>query len=178
MRHEFLYDSVTAETNLYWKPNASDDNLTPLFVFPVFSAVFLIPWSLIVAKLLTLPQKMSVDQEVEERLALREEVNRDYEWLMSNSFKKEVSVQIQVLVLLLPMLILVGYTPVAAFTKLACTTATHLEGEAEAEIRFRSLAEREKPDTILTILKELYGSSFSFVSLQKQFFDNRKMESL
>ena len=52
----------------------------------------------------------------------------------------------------------------------------HLEGEAKAEIRFRSLAEREQPDTILSILKELYGSSSSFVSLQKQFFDRKQKE--
>lgn len=38
-----------------------------------------------------------------------------------------------------------------------------LEGEVKPEIRFRSLAERENPDTILTI------SSFFFVSLHKQF---------
>ena len=52
----------------------------------------------------------------------------------------------------------------------------HLEGEAKAEIRFRSLAEREQPNTILTILKELYGSTSSFVSLQKQFFDRKQKE--
>ena len=52
----------------------------------------------------------------------------------------------------------------------------HLEGEAKAEIRFRSLAEREQPDTILDILKELYGSSSSFVSLQKMFFDRKQKE--
>lgn len=51
-----------------------------------------------------------------------------------------------------------------------------MEAEAKAEIRFRSLAERVNPDTILTILKGLYGSSSSFVSLQKQFFDRKEKE--
>lgn len=52
----------------------------------------------------------------------------------------------------------------------------HLEGEAKAEIRFRSLTERENPDTILRILKELYGSSSSFVSLQRRFLiANKRM---
>lgn len=55
----------------------------------------------------------------------------------------------------------------------------HSEGEAKAEIRFRSLAERENPDTILTIWKGLYGSSSFFVSLQKQFLnENGKMEGV
>lgn len=52
----------------------------------------------------------------------------------------------------------------------------HLEGEAKAEIRFRPLAERENPDTILKILKEVYGSSSSFVSLQRQFFDRKQKD--
>lgn len=52
----------------------------------------------------------------------------------------------------------------------------HLEGEAKAEIRFRSLTERENPDTILRILKEVYGSSSSFVSLQRQFFDRKQKD--
>jgi len=49
--------------------------------------------------------------------------------------------------------------------------------EAKVEIRFRSLAEREDPDKILTILKELYLFLYvSFVSLQKQFFDRKQKD--
>lgn len=33
----------------------------------------------------------------------------------------------------------------------------HLEGEARDEIKYRSTAEREDPDSILAILQELYG---------------------
>lgn len=50
----------------------------------------------------------------------------------------------------------------------------HLEGEAKAEIRFCSLTDRENPEVVLQILKELYGSSSSFVGLQKQFFERKK----
>ncbi len=50
----------------------------------------------------------------------------------------------------------------------------HLKGEAKAEIRFRNLTDRENPEVVLQILKELYGSSFSFVGLQKQFFKRKQ----
>lgn len=54
----------------------------------------------------------------------------------------------------------------------------HLEGEAKAKIRFRFLIDRENPEVILQILKELYGSSSSFASLQKLFLiESKKMES-
>ncbi len=49
----------------------------------------------------------------------------------------------------------------------------HLKGEAKAEIRFRYLA---NPEVVLEILKELYGSSFSFVGLQKQFFKRKQKD--
>lgn len=52
----------------------------------------------------------------------------------------------------------------------------HLEGEAKADIRFRSLTDREKPETLKKNLKELYGSSSSFVGLQKQLFERKQKE--
>lgn len=54
----------------------------------------------------------------------------------------------------------------------------HLEGEAKAAIRFRSFAERENPDTILTILKGLYGSSSLLACKNSFLIGNRKMASL
>jgi len=36
--------------------------------------------------------------------------------------------------------------------------------------------EQENPDTILKILKEVYGSSSSFVSLHRQFFDRKQKD--
>lgn len=61
----------------------------------------------------------------------------------------------------------------------------HLEGEAKAEIRFRSLTDREISEVVLQILKELlvekfkeklYGSSSSFVGLQKLFFKRKQKD--
>lgn len=52
----------------------------------------------------------------------------------------------------------------------------HLEGEAKAEIRFRSLTDRENPEVVLQIFKELHGSSFFFVGLQKQFFERKQKD--
>ncbi|KAI3361878.1 hypothetical protein L3Q82_002197 [Scortum barcoo] len=50
------------------------------------------------------------------------------------------------------------------------------EGEASDEIKYRSSAEREDPDKILAILRELYGCSDSFVVLQEAFFSRRQQE--
>lgn len=52
-----------------------------------------------------------------------------------------------------------------------------MEGEAKAEIRFCSLTDRENPEVVLQILKELYGSSSSFVGLQKQFFERKQKDN-
>ncbi|GAA6218526.1 uncharacterized protein LOC117767770 [Lates japonicus] len=41
----------------------------------------------------------------------------------------------------------------------------HLEGEAREEIKFRPGEERRDPARVLTILKELYGCSQSYVTL-------------
>lgn len=52
----------------------------------------------------------------------------------------------------------------------------HLEGEARDEIKYRSSAEREDPDSILAILRELYGCLDSYVALQEAFFSRRQRE--
>lgn len=52
----------------------------------------------------------------------------------------------------------------------------HLEGEAKDEIRYRSRVEREDPEKILSILKELYGCSKSHVALQERFFCRKQFE--
>lgn len=52
----------------------------------------------------------------------------------------------------------------------------HLEGEAKDEIKYRPSAEREDPDRVLTILKELYGCSDSYVALQEAFFSRKQEE--
>lgn len=50
----------------------------------------------------------------------------------------------------------------------------HLEGEAREEIKFRSAADRSDPIKIIAVLRELYGSSDSYVALQEAFFSRRQ----
>nr|XP_057932076.1 uncharacterized protein LOC131131402 [Doryrhamphus excisus] len=52
----------------------------------------------------------------------------------------------------------------------------HLEGEAKEEIKFRSNEERRDPARVLAILKELYGCSQSYVTLQQAFFSRHQQE--
>ncbi|XP_036374266.1 uncharacterized protein LOC118770612 [Megalops cyprinoides] len=52
----------------------------------------------------------------------------------------------------------------------------HLDGEAKDEIRYRSRAEREDPQRILSILKELYGCSNSYVALKESFFSRKQLD--
>lgn len=52
----------------------------------------------------------------------------------------------------------------------------HLEGEAREEIKYRSRAEREDPDRIISILQDIYGCSDSYVALQEAFFSRRQQE--
>ena len=52
----------------------------------------------------------------------------------------------------------------------------HLEGEAKDEIKYRSRVEREDPHKILSILRELYGCSKSYVALQESFFSRKQLE--
>lgn len=46
----------------------------------------------------------------------------------------------------------------------------HLVGEAKNEIKYRSRAEREDPDRILSILQEIY------VALQEKLFSRKQIE--
>lgn len=52
----------------------------------------------------------------------------------------------------------------------------HLEGEAREEIKYRSAAERDDPDKVFEILKELYGCQKPYVSLQEEFFSRRQLD--
>lgn len=52
----------------------------------------------------------------------------------------------------------------------------HLVGEAREEIKFRPSAERKDPDKIISILKELYGCSKSYVALQESFFSRKQQD--
>ena len=51
-----------------------------------------------------------------------------------------------------------------------------MEGEAKEEIKFRSAAEQRDPAQILAILKELYGCSQAYVTLQQAFFSQHQQE--
>lgn len=52
----------------------------------------------------------------------------------------------------------------------------HLEGEARDEIRYRSAVEREDPNRIIVILRDLYGCSQSYVALQEAFFCRKQQD--
>ena len=52
----------------------------------------------------------------------------------------------------------------------------HLEGEAREEIKYRSPEERADPDKVLLILKELFGCTKSYVSLQEDFFSKKQQD--
>ncbi|KAI7799663.1 hypothetical protein IRJ41_008650 [Triplophysa rosa] len=52
----------------------------------------------------------------------------------------------------------------------------HLEGEAREEIRYRPDGERNDPVKIVSVLREVYGCSQSYVSLQEAFFSRRQRE--
>nr|XP_043898190.1 uncharacterized protein LOC122779681 [Solea senegalensis] len=52
----------------------------------------------------------------------------------------------------------------------------HLEGEAKEEIRFRPSTERGNPARILVILREIYGCSQSYVTLQQALFSRKQLE--
>lgn len=58
----------------------------------------------------------------------------------------------------------------------ACFIFDHLEGEARDEIKYRPRADREDPERVLAILKDLYGCPKSYVSLQEDFFSRRQLE--
>lgn len=50
----------------------------------------------------------------------------------------------------------------------------HLEGEAREEIKYRAATDRSDPAKIISILRDLYGPSDSYVSLQEAFFSRRQ----
>ncbi|TWW62377.1 hypothetical protein D4764_04G0010240 [Takifugu flavidus] len=52
----------------------------------------------------------------------------------------------------------------------------HLEGEAKEEIKFRPREEQRDPGRVLAILKELYGCSQSYVTLQQAFFSRQQLD--
>lgn len=52
----------------------------------------------------------------------------------------------------------------------------HLDGEARNEIRYRPSTVREDPNEIFKTLREVYGRSQSFVTLQQKFFDRKQHE--
>lgn len=52
----------------------------------------------------------------------------------------------------------------------------HLEGEAKEEFRYRTSTERSNPDSVISILKELYGCTDSYISLQEAFFSRKQQE--
>ncbi len=51
-----------------------------------------------------------------------------------------------------------------------------MEGEAREEIRYRSRNEREDPDQIIQVLRELYGCTKSYIALQESFFSRRQQD--
>ena len=52
----------------------------------------------------------------------------------------------------------------------------HLEGPAQTEIKFRDRSVREDPEQIISVLREVYGCTKSYVSLQQRFFDRKQKE--
>ena len=52
----------------------------------------------------------------------------------------------------------------------------HLDGEARIEIKYQSSLVRDDGDEIFSILRELYGSSHSHISLQRKFFNRKQLE--
>ena len=52
----------------------------------------------------------------------------------------------------------------------------HLEGPAQTEIKFRDRSVREDPEQIFSVLREVYGCTKSYVSLQQRFFDRKQKE--
>lgn len=51
-----------------------------------------------------------------------------------------------------------------------------LEGEAREEIKYRPSVERGDPGKIISILRELYGCTESYVALQEAFFSRRQQD--
>lgn len=52
----------------------------------------------------------------------------------------------------------------------------HLEGEAKEEIKYRPSEEKTNPEKIFSVLKELYGCTQSYMTLQQAFFSRQQQE--
>lgn len=63
-----------------------------------------------------------------------------------------------------------------AATDQAAFVMDHIEGEARDEIKYRPSIEREDPERVFAILKELYGCQKSYVLLQEDFFSRKQLE--
>lgn len=51
-----------------------------------------------------------------------------------------------------------------------------LEGEARDEIKYRTVVERDDPETVFNILKELYVCQKTYMLLQEDLFSRRQLE--
>lgn len=53
----------------------------------------------------------------------------------------------------------------------------HLEGEARNEIKYRPTAIRENPESIIEVLREVYGCAKSYVYWQQRFFNRKQKDN-
>lgn len=53
----------------------------------------------------------------------------------------------------------------------------HLEGEARNEIKYRPIATRENPESIIEVLREVYGCAKSYVHWQQRFFNRKQKDN-
>lgn len=63
-----------------------------------------------------------------------------------------------------------------AFSDQALFIFDHLEGEAKEEIKYRPRAERTDPEKIFSVLKDLYGCTQSYMTLQQAIFFRQQQE--
>ncbi|XP_073710996.1 uncharacterized protein [Misgurnus anguillicaudatus] len=52
----------------------------------------------------------------------------------------------------------------------------HLGGEARMEVKLRPAAQRERPELIFNVLKDMYHGKQTFVQLQQKFFERKQQE--
>lgn len=52
----------------------------------------------------------------------------------------------------------------------------HLEGDAKEEIKYRPRAEKTDPEKIFSVLRDLYGCTESYMTLQQSFFSRQQQE--
>lgn len=53
----------------------------------------------------------------------------------------------------------------------------HLEGEARNEVKYRPTATRENPESIIEVLREVYGCAKSYVYWQQRFFNRKQKDN-